>query len=219
MPNYSSHGILVVSEHRAAVQTAGVDTMMTGRGDVLLESRGCAVRRRKQKPDRAPRFVVVEPVQRMAGGHTRLAPGTPIEIDFKGILLSRPGGSCGQEGLVAPRLASGRLIVPAGKGFHGGQFPLFRQQIVDQGRSPIGLKHAGRSRLRFHIDNSVHGTGAAASARVRVTGRVAPSDEVELSLACAGGAFGAGPDEFLGSEGRRRWARSFRKEMSCSRSS
>jgi hypothetical protein len=73
----------------------------------------------------------------MAGNDARLATGAAIEIDFKGVLLTRPGGRGGKQRAIARRCEARcdaiRLFVamPAAEFFDGGKRLLFGEEVSD----------------------------------------------------------------------------------------
>jgi hypothetical protein len=60
----------------------------------------------------APRFVVVQPIERVAGADARLAPGATVKVDFKGVLLSRSGRGGGEKVAIifSLKVAPGGLV-------------------------------------------------------------------------------------------------------------
>ena len=89
----AGNGIFLVGLDRTTCHTGGVNTMMTGHGDMLHHRLCC--RPANQQSDLPPRFVFIEPVHCMTGCYTGFASGTQIEINFKGVLLSLPRRSGG----------------------------------------------------------------------------------------------------------------------------
>jgi hypothetical protein len=60
---------------------------MAGRCYGLLE--GLPPILTEEQPHFPPGLAVVQSVQAMTGAHASLAPGTPVQIHFKGVLLTR----------------------------------------------------------------------------------------------------------------------------------
>jgi hypothetical protein len=88
VPNDAGDGILFVGLDRATLHARGVDTVVTGGRNRLLNR---LVRRAPvQEAHAAPGlgFFVIQAVQAMAGGHARLAARAGVEIDLKGVLLT-----------------------------------------------------------------------------------------------------------------------------------
>ena len=93
MPDDAGYGIFFIGLDRTPRHTGGINTMMTGHGDMLHD--GSCGRPTNQHSDLAPRFVFIESIHCMTGCHTGFASGTQIEINLKGVLLSfsrRTGG-------------------------------------------------------------------------------------------------------------------------------
>ncbi len=81
--------ILFVSEHRTAVEAAGIGAMVAGGGDGLLI--GCGGGTAVHEADIAPGFVVLKTVEGVAGDHAGLAAAAGVQVDLKGVLLARSG--------------------------------------------------------------------------------------------------------------------------------
>ena len=86
--------VLLVGVDRAGVQAGRVEAVVAGRRDVLDDTAACAVAADEQA-DVAPDLVLVQPVQRVAGRHARLAARAAVEVDLEGVLLAGPGGCAG----------------------------------------------------------------------------------------------------------------------------
>src|SRR5690606_5422312 len=91
MSDNARERILLVREHRAAVETGGIRTMMTGRRDGLLN--GTTMVASDDEAHIAPGFLVVETIERVARRHARFAAGAGIEIHLESVLFAnfRPG--------------------------------------------------------------------------------------------------------------------------------
>ncbi len=96
MPYDPGQRVLVVRQHRTALETPGLRAMMTR----ARHRKGHRLRRAMRQTRRikllsqqqrhlAPRLVIVEPVHRVARRNTRLARGTAVEVHLEGVLLSR----------------------------------------------------------------------------------------------------------------------------------
>ena len=86
MTNDAGDGVFVIGQDRAAIRTGRLCAVMAGGGDGL-EIRLLA--RADEQAHVAPAFIVIESVQGMTCRHAGFAAGTGIEIDLKGILLTR----------------------------------------------------------------------------------------------------------------------------------
>ncbi len=96
-------GIFIVSKHGTAAEATRIHTMMTGGGDGRLKR--CAPIIAVKQADIAPGFVVIEAVERVAGGDAGFAAGAFVQIDFKAILLA--GRRSGKWDEVAVKLRLG----------------------------------------------------------------------------------------------------------------
>src|ERR1700741_3814395 len=86
MAHNAGYRIFVIRFDRTAVHTSRIHAVMARRGDRLLHRlKDCSA---KKHTDIAPSLVLVEPVQIMARGNTRLATCAGVEIDGKRILLA-----------------------------------------------------------------------------------------------------------------------------------
>ena len=87
--------VLLVGVDRAAVEAGRVEAVVAGRGHVLEHRQ----RRRPadEQADVAPGLAVVQPVQRVAGRHARLAARAAVEVDLEGELLAGAGGLAGSK--------------------------------------------------------------------------------------------------------------------------
>ncbi len=92
---------------RARIEAGGVEAMVTRRGDMLKHRQ--AGSSADQQANLAPRLAIVEPVERMAGRHTRLAARTAIQIHVEGELLSRARRARRQERSSSTGLEAARL--------------------------------------------------------------------------------------------------------------
>src|SRR5271166_611230 len=112
MAHDTGYRVFVVRVDWATVHTCRIHAVMTRRGDRLLHR--LKDRSAKQHADIAPGFVVVEPVQIMARGNTRLATRAGVEIDGKRILLAcRRGREWNQISVVLRlRRQSVALVLP-----------------------------------------------------------------------------------------------------------
>ena len=148
-------GILFVGIHRAGDHARRLEAVVARGRDVLHHRR--RARAADEQPDVAPRFVFVEPVERVTGDDARLAAGAAVEVDFEGILLPGPGRRRGQERCDSGRVqcaslafASSLAVVPAAESFDGRE----RLLLVEQLRSTrvaarrATLRSTQRSRLR-----------------------------------------------------------------------
>src|SRR5207302_4722863 len=141
MADDAGDGVLVIGEHGAAVEAGGINAMMTGRGDVLLERR--APVGRGELADAAPGFVLVETVERVTRGHARLAPGTFVEVHLEGVLLT--GRGRGEREQIAIARGGDRVgVVRAGKSFHRREFALLGEQFVNERARLAGVRFVGR---------------------------------------------------------------------------
>src|SRR5205823_3783841 len=78
--------ILVVGQHRAAVEAGWVHAMMTGCSDGLLERFAPIIA--EEHSDIPPRFGLVQTIQAVTGANTSLAPRTVVEIHLEAVLLA-----------------------------------------------------------------------------------------------------------------------------------
>ena len=93
VPDDPGDRVLLVGVHRAGRQAGRVEAVVAG-GRHVLEHRQAGTPPDEQA-DVAPGFALVEPVERMAGRHARLAARAAVEIDLEGVLLARSGGLAG----------------------------------------------------------------------------------------------------------------------------
>jgi hypothetical protein len=141
--DYAGEWIFVVGENRTSMHASRIDTMVAGGRNSLLERIAPWV---VKKSHTTPGFVVVEPVQGVAGGDTGLAAATAVEIHFEGILLTGFWSGEGDERAMCilkgrppladpvPHWRRGRRrgsLVPAGKAFDGAEIALLFEQGVD----------------------------------------------------------------------------------------
>ena len=131
MPHNARDRILVVGQHRAAVEATGIRAMMAGRGDGLLKRLPPVVA--EKKTHSTPRFTLIETVQAVTRADAGFAAGTFVEIDFKRVLLPRLRLREGNEVAVILFLrGTGVEFVLFGKTTHDSETLLLGQQFIDQ---------------------------------------------------------------------------------------
>ena len=152
MPDDTGERVFVVSEDGTTIETPRIGAMMTGRGDRLLKRLPPIAA--EEQPDVAPRFIVVQSVERMTGRDAGFASGAFVEVNLKGILLPR-GRWRGRQQTPIMRFERGRVvaasgIMPGRKPAHRRQALLLGKQLVNQ--SPLfGFRvsrHGKRRRLK-----------------------------------------------------------------------
>jgi hypothetical protein len=86
-----------------------------------------------KKAGAAPGFMLLQTVERMAGGDTGFATGAGIQIDLEGILLAGSGSRRREQRGIAGSGTGCGAVVPGGKPLHRRELPLFLQQLVQHG--------------------------------------------------------------------------------------
>ena len=131
-------GVFVVGQHRTAFETAGLDAVVAGRGDGLLErddavAAGLAGHSgfAEERADFAPRFAFVEAVEGVAGGDASLAAGAFVQVHLEGVLLAGARGGDGQQ-LAIVRLRDFVPRVRAREGLDGRELPLLIEQRIHE---------------------------------------------------------------------------------------
>lgn len=95
-------GVFFVRAYRAPFHAAGIDTVVTGRRDGLLNRLlGCST---VEKSNRAPRLVLVQTVETVACRDACLAARAPVDVDFKRVLLPWLRRGRGKKRAVVPFL-------------------------------------------------------------------------------------------------------------------
>ena len=167
MANDARYRILFVGVDRTAGQAGRVRAVMAGRGDRLLKGR--FRRATDEQAGAAPCLCFLESVEVVAGDDASLACRASIEIDFKRVLLSRPGGRRRHElGVIARLRGHLALIMAQGIPLHGRQILLIPQRAGEQ------IGHADRLRKRCggrdhaetelaHPVHAVHPAGSRSS--------------------------------------------------------
>jgi hypothetical protein len=131
--------VFLISKDGAAFEAGGLNAMMTGGRDRLLE--GVLFRASVEEPDTAPGFVFVEAVQLVAGGDTGFAARTSVQVNRKGILLAPAGKSAREQFAVESGMGRERVaLVVQGEPFDRSEPMLFLQQLVDE---RVGVFEAG----------------------------------------------------------------------------
>ena len=116
----AGNGIFFVGKHRAAVEALRIDAVMAGGGDGLLNR--LKVSAAVQQPDAAPRLLLLQAVQAVAGSDAGFAAGTLVELHFKGVLLAGLGLRERDEVAVMPGLGGQLMLLMRAREFrHGGQ--------------------------------------------------------------------------------------------------
>src|SRR5262245_23910210 len=111
---------------------------MVTRGGHMMEHRQRRGRT-DEKADVAPRFTVVEPVERVAARHARLAAGATFQIDFECKLLTGTGWARREQCRVISALKRLDLVlVKLRESLDGAQVALLGQERVDQKAAPPG---------------------------------------------------------------------------------
>ena len=134
------HRILLIGVDGARVHAGRVEAVVTRGRDMLHH--GQALASAVQQPHVAPRFLLLEAVQRMARRDARLAAGAGVQVHVEGVLLA--GGR--RRRRHERRIASGqgeaiglRLVVRLREA-RGGRFLLLQEQAIDQ-RGQCGSAH------------------------------------------------------------------------------
>ena len=142
--------ILLVGLHRTCVHAGGIQAVMAGRRDVLDDRQAPAPA--VQQPDVAPRFLLFEAVQGMAGRHARLAARAGVEIHVEGVLLA--GGRRRRRHQRRVALGQGRTagvggVVGLCEARHGGYLLLFEIAVDEDRRTSRACNsRAGHRRRR-----------------------------------------------------------------------
>ena len=141
--------VLLVGLHRTRVHAGGIQAVVAGRRDVLDD--GQAPAPAVEQPDVAPRFLLLEAVQGMAGRDARLAARAGIQIHVEGVLLAGGRRRRRHQRRVAPgqgRTACVRGVVRLREARHRRDLLLF-EVAVDEGRRRHRRGRAVRSRPRL----------------------------------------------------------------------
>jgi hypothetical protein len=85
MPHDARMWIFLICENRATVKASRIDTMMTRGGDCLLV--WIAPVFTLEKSNIPPTLALIEAIQGMTGGDTRLAPAALVQFDLEAVLL------------------------------------------------------------------------------------------------------------------------------------
>ena len=158
MTNNTGDRILVVGQHRTTIQTARVNAMMACGRYVLLKCRcasTCSIipgRITHEQTHPAPGFVLIKSVQSVTCADAGFAPGTFVEINFKGVLLAGSRRRSGEQ--IAVKLTTNSmLIVRTGKLFHRVQLLLLGQQFVNQRARRIALGARYWRQIRHRVSS------------------------------------------------------------------
>jgi hypothetical protein len=124
-------GVLFVGVRRAGRETTGFDAVVA-RGRHMLNHRECGSSSHEES-DVPPGFSVVEAIEGVASGDTRLATRATVEVDLEGELLTGPGWTRRKQGRV-PSIPEPILTITRGprESLDGRQLSLFEQHGVDQ---------------------------------------------------------------------------------------
>ena len=119
-----------VSSNGAAIHALGVEAVVAGGGDGLLEAGGVVAA--FDEADVAPGFVFVETIESVAGHDAGFAAGAFIEFDLEGVLFALAGFFEGDEVFVEVG-AGFAAVVGFGEAVDGSlQGRLFLEEFVDE---------------------------------------------------------------------------------------
>ena len=156
--------VLLVGIHGTGVQAGRVETVVAGRRDVLDDRKTPAPA--VQQAHVAPGLLLLEAVQRVAGGDARLAARAGVEVHVEGVLLAGGRRRGRQEGRIAlreGRAAGAGGVVRPRETLRGGDLLLL--QIVLDERRRTRLRRGGGPRPgRRGAARGGHRDGSSAAA-------------------------------------------------------
>lgn len=143
----------------AAVEALGVEAMVAGGGDGLLETVAGF-----EEADVAPGFVFVETIEGVAGDDASFATGTFIKFDLEGVLFAVAGFFEGDKVLKEVGAGGSAVVFFAESGDGGLERRLLAEEFVDEVVVGEGFgrerDHAGNERLKNELAEGERWTGS-----------------------------------------------------------